>query len=447
MLTPSRYVLTVPLPEGEYLFVNTLSGAMIKGTEEVRSILERGPANNFDQRVVLSLLSSGFLTEMTPKEETEAALRKVASLDAAREYTLFALVLTYKCNMRCSYCFQFYVFGRDEAWLNQRMSPRQVDAAFETMETLNPETKTPVHLFGGEPLMYSHYDVVKYTLEKGTSLGKSFTIVTNGLEADTFIPLLTENNVTSLQISLDGVESVHNKRKKTIDQKGSFCKIVSSIDSLVEAGIRVFIRVVIDHSTVKMLPLFADFMKEKGWVTPKVTAYLTPARHHTAGGCFNFLCNLQEEDLEFLAACECLEGEFWRGLKSLREKVGFIEGWTPKSTYCRHLPAQLWFDPFGDLYFCTDSLGDKEHAVGTYYPAFRYTEQYLQWKKRSIYEMKSCRHCKYALICGGGCAHYAYHTKGSLLEPDCTFSRQAVTSYYPLLWKMIQKFRMKNKKR
>jgi uncharacterized protein len=442
MLRCSRYVMVVPLFDGDYLLINTRNGAMVMGTEEMRDILQRPEKRMADEKVLDSLVSSGFLTESTPKEETEAALRELESrCELLPEYTLFTLILTYGCNMRCSYCFQSYVFSRGYEWLDRKMSFDQVDAAFKTMELVAPGCRTPVHLFGGEPLMSSNYELVEYVLKRGKSLGKSFIIVTNGLEADTFIPLLTEYPVNSVQISVDGVGDTHDQRKKTIEGTGSFERIVSSIDALVEVGVGVAVRIVYDHTTVRELPSLMNFMREREWISPRVTAYLTPVRHHTPGGCFNFLCNVEKEDLKILLKNESMYNEFWRGLEPLREKLGFTQGWAPTSTYCRHHPAQLWFDPFGDLYFCTDSLGDKEHAVGRYHPDFQYADQYYQWKERTVFEMKSCRHCRYVFICGGGCAHYIYHEKGDLTKPDCTFSRQAVEVYYPLIGEMIKKFR------
>lgn len=442
MLRRSRYVITVPGKEDEYLFVNTFSGAMMVGTAETQNILE-GEIDDSDEEMLSNLISSGFLTELNPKEETERAFKKIETIRKIyREHTLFVLILTYECNMRCDYCFQNYVFGRDENWLHKRMQAEHVDAAYKAMEKLNPDTKNPIHLFGGEPLIYHNYDLVQYILEKGTDKGKSFIIVTNGLEADKFIPLLSRSNIVSLQITLDGTEKVHNKRKKKLDGTGSFQDIVKSIESLVEAGIGVVVKATFDHSNVRTLPALADFMREKGWIHSKnPSVYITTVRHHTAGGCYNFVCNLEPKDLEFVVEDEVLSYLFWAGLSPMKLKLGFQDTWVPQISYCRHNPSQTWFDPFGDIYLCTDSLGDKEHAVGTYYPELTFNKQYHEWMKRTTFDMRSCRHCNYAMICGGGCGHHTYHEKGGILKPDCTFSQQALKIYYPLIWKMIQTFR------
>lgn len=438
----SRYTVIVPIAESEYLFVNTFTGAVAQGGKEVYQLL-KGERNNCDEETISSLVSTGFLTELTPHEEIEYALEKLESIRQFIEGNLFfVLILTYACNMRCDYCFESYVFKKDPVWLQQKMSTNQVDAAFTVMEALNPDARVPVHLFGGEPLMYDNYDLVKYVLEKGEKLKKSFIIVTNGLEVDKFYPLLIKSDITSFQITLDGVQKIHDKRKKTLDKTSSFKRIVKGIDLLLDAGMQVYIRVVFDHSTVRTLPALMEFIKEKGWEKETMSVYITPARHHTEGGCSNFLCNLEEEDLEFLINEDSLQDAFWDGLQPLRQKSGLgIESWCPQIVYCRQTPSQMWLDPFGDIYLCTDSLGDKEHAVGTFYPELTFNDLFYQWKKRTIFDMKSCRYCRYAMICGGGCAHYAYHEKGGLLNSDCTFPQQAKRVYYPLIWKMLQKMK------
>jgi len=437
MLRRSRYTVTIPLSGDEYLLVNTFTGAMISGTKDFLKAYEADALENCSEELVSTLFSSGFVTELTPREEMQYAFENLESIRRIyRDHTLFILILTYQCNMRCSYCFQSRLFERHNQWLDQTMTADQVDAAFAAIETLNPDTKMPIHLFGGEPLMYQNYDLVQYILEKGESLGKSFLVVTNGLEADKFLPLLSTSNIASLQVTLDGIQEIHDSRKKKADGTGSFQEILSSIEQLAEAGLHVFVRVTFDHHTVRTLPAFMEVTTERGWHTHKtLSVYLSPVYHHTEGGCFNFVCNLEMGDLEFLAENEATKNAFWQGLEPLKKKLGFKDLWFPQISYCRHNPSQTWFDPFGDIYLCTDSLGDSEHAVGTYYPALCFNEQYYAWKKRTIFDMKSCHYCKYAPICGGGCGHYAFHEKGGLQKPDCSFVKQARRIYYPLLWK------------
>ncbi|MBU6997575.1 MAG: radical SAM protein [Theionarchaea archaeon] len=440
MLTRSRYAVVIPVSDEDYLFVNTFTGHILQGKNHLKEILDSENPEACDAEAVKILQESGFLTTMSPREEIIHAYDCLTSFNPVQDNLFFVLILTYACNMRCDYCFESYVFEREKNWLENTMSFDHVDKAFEIMETMNPEADTPIHLFGGEPLLYRNYDLVKYVLEKGSSQEKSFIIVTNGLEAKRFIPLLSQHDITSVQVTLDGLPPVHDSRKKKLDGTGSFQEIVASVDALADEKIRVYVRVVFDHSTVRDLPSFMDFAEEKGWKNSAyVSVFLTPQRHHTEGGCFNFVCNLHEEDLDFLVEEESVRDAFWVGLEPIRKKLGLgVDTWIPCTTYCRQNPSQVWLDPHGDIYMCTDTLGDREHAVGRYYPELVLNRHYHQWKERTIFTMNPCHSCKYAMICGGGCAHYVYHEKGTLLRPDCTFSKQARTIYYPLLWRIME---------
>ena len=441
MLRKSKYVLRVPLANGDSLFVNTVTGDMIAGGEDLEKVF-KGDFESCDENVVTDLISSRFFTDLTPEEETKSVFETLESIKTVyKDHTLFLFILTYDCNMRCTYCFESHLFHRDTQWLQHTMSCSQVDAAFKAMENLNPDATLPIHLFGGEPFLLRNYDLVQYVLKRGTDLGKSFTAITNGLKTNHFIPLLTKADIHTLQITLDGIKSVHDTRKKTCDGGGTFDQIVESIGQLVEAGIHVTVKVTFDHVTVKALPHFMEFAREKGWFdTENVEVYASPVFHHSKGGCYNFLCNLSIEDLTFVLEDDFMRTAFLKGMNPLIQKLGFKDKWTPQITYCRHMPSQTYFDPFGNIYVCDDSLGDTEHAVGVYYPEIEFNDVYTMWKKRTISDMTSCHHCRYALICGGGCGHYTYHEKGSLLEPDCTFSQQAITVYYPLIWRIFQTF-------
>ena len=62
------------------------------------------------------------------------------------------------------------------------------------------------------------------------------TIVTNGVFAGDFIDILSlaKDNIEMLQITIDGPEIIHDKRRKNFSGKGSFIDISKSIDALLD---------------------------------------------------------------------------------------------------------------------------------------------------------------------------------------------------------------------
>ena len=78
---------------------------------------------------------------------------------------------------------------------------------------------------------------------------------------------LEENSkIFSFQITIDGVEDIHNERKPHYRNKDSFAKITSNVDSLLKLGISVSIRINTDPYTMERADELLDYFKEKGWL-------------------------------------------------------------------------------------------------------------------------------------------------------------------------------------
>ena len=113
-----------------------------------------------------------------------------------------------------------------------------------------------INLFGGEPLI--NMNVGFYILEKVKSycdenkIGFSSGIITNGTLLDIKnIEKLHSFNCQSVQVTLDGVKEVHNRRRMYADGKGSFDEIINTIRILNERNdIYHVIRINIDKTNI-----------------------------------------------------------------------------------------------------------------------------------------------------------------------------------------------------
>jgi len=82
------------------------------------------------------------------------------------------IVLTYGCNLRCSFCYA-------AAEVFDKPSSMSRDEGFKSMEFMSSIGIKTLTLLGGEPTLYKHLpDMVEY----GTNLGVSSWIVTNGFK-------------------------------------------------------------------------------------------------------------------------------------------------------------------------------------------------------------------------------------------------------------------------
>ena len=76
---------------------------------------------------------------------------------------------------------------------------------------------------------------------------------------------LKKANIREIQVTLDGTEDVHNRRRFLKSGEGTFGKIVRGIDSCLENHLSVNLRMVLDKENIDNLPELAQLAIDKGW--------------------------------------------------------------------------------------------------------------------------------------------------------------------------------------
>lgn len=108
--------------------------------------------------------------------------------------------------------------------------------------------------------------MLEYIVQKGKDLGYGFSVTSNGYDLDKYLYFIEQNRTLfSFQITIDGVEDIHNERKPHFKNQDSFSKITSNVDSLVKMGISVSIRINTDPYTMERVDELFMYFKEKGW--------------------------------------------------------------------------------------------------------------------------------------------------------------------------------------
>ena len=76
--------------------------------------------------------------------------------------------------------------------------------------------------------------------------------------------------------------------------------------------------------------------------------------------------------------------------------------------------------PYGDLYSCWETVGNKDYRIGTYLNNVSFDEEELNnWYGRNISTTPACSKCKYAFFCGGGCQAHALSEGRGYKSPYC----------------------------
>jgi len=255
-------------------------------------------------------------------------------------------------------------------------------------------------------------DILKYLFQKEDRL--KFDIISNGYELSNFIDLLSNYNITSIKVSLDGPKEIHDSFR----YNGSFEKTIENIEKIIDLGIHVSFRTNVGPKNKEHLEDLAKFYIKKRWDRGKnVTIYLSVEREEIGGPCY-YLPSLSYDELLKIFSNPTIRNVFSILIGVLRK---FYEGghWIPQFYHCPAHYNQIFYDPYGDMYTCMNAIGIKDLNIGKYYPNFELNSNFKKYRNRNILNMEKCKECQYRFICGGGCSFNSYLRTGDISNPDC----------------------------
>jgi uncharacterized protein len=443
-------MLTIPISEDEYILVNTHTGAVDSVDRSVVEFLENVardgkavPASGDEENV--SILSKrGYLTEKTVEEEMNS-LEELFRLhfENVRKCKNHKLIVTYNCNLRCKYCYETNLKEHGSNWLERAFNEQEVDAVYNIITTLDAkcEQKTKIiTLYGGEPLLPQNMQVVMYIMQKGLKLGYRFRAITNGVSLREYAPDLKKEGLDKVQVTLDGLGEIHDKRRCKADGTGTFDEIVEGIDEARKAGIMINLRITLDPSNFDNVKSLLDFIVDRGWHQDKnVAPYLAKVWDQPRSE-YSPIMPWDEAVLKMIdLVASSRDFRFLvRGLTSVNSlgRLFFSNEWYPHFYCCEANSNSIFYDPHGNMYTCWESVGQEEHSIGKFRPKIEFNENSKLWLSRNIFNVSACRSCKYATLCGGGCPIRAYYKTGSIMSPNCEGIQKYIDTYITMLYKI-----------
>ncbi len=209
--------------------------------------------------VLKQLAEDSFLVPETKNEalvyENYCKLRRAMISNKCNAFTILP---TTACNARCVYC---YEAGIQFISMNDEI----VDQTIRYIKSVcNPQEPVVFSWFGGEPLMgeKSIDKIVKGLKEEGIEVVSR--MISNGsLITEEIIKKMRDSwNLRRIQITLDGVEEQYNARKNYVfNYQSAYWHVLSRIKMVNEAGIRVHIRINVDHENIGGVPTMIDDLK------------------------------------------------------------------------------------------------------------------------------------------------------------------------------------------
>jgi arylsulfatase regulator len=275
-----------------------------------------------------------------------------------------------------------------------------MDAIIKNIE--RRENLQDLHLtwFGGEPLMAIDKMQEFYRKFRPVFKGKfSSNIITTAHHIDErVIDILKEIEISSIQITLDGMEQTHNSVKFTEGCSNAFRRVLSNIDLLVEKypelGIVVRVNTTKSNSAeyIELHNLIGKRYKGKVSMSPGLVMNRTNDPSVT---------NLFDRE------------DFSKFSLDLWQKHRIVSSWlmyqnSPHSECAIRNRNALSVDPEGNVYQCWENIGNKKRTIGRLDSEGNLTNINQTELNRNLHgadpiATPKCIKCSYLPLCGGGC--------------------------------------------
>lgn len=401
----------------EYFIVNLLSGNADILDEATAKAMQANDFFNSD------FVEKGYVVdeEDEKKRYSQAYNRFIQERDQDEVQLFF--VPGYECNFSCSYCYQ-----DQYAPLSHDLKPELLDAFFNYVKSNFGDRKKYITVFGGEPLLGSekNKEFIRNFLQRSKTENLDVAFVTNGYTLAEYVDVLKNAKIREIQVTLDGMGEVHNQRRSLKGGQGTFDHIVSGIDAVLDQGLMVNLRMVVDKENIDQLPLLANFAKQKGWIyRPNFKTQL--GRNYELHHC-------QEKSQRLYSRIELYQ-EIFSLIKQYPEIIEFHKpafsiakflsenGELPEPLFdsCPGCKTEWAFDYTGNIYSCTATVGKAGEELGTFYPQVSLNKSVVaDWQKRDVTTIDKCENCAVQLACGGGCASVAKNNNNeSICSADC----------------------------
>ena len=247
-----HYVIRQPVEKGLLLY-NVLTRAVVFLSSEEAQKMEMNPS------YVPELVSKWFAVPLDHDDRKLALeVRAVGKMleKRSRGINNYTILTTTDCNARCFYCYE----------KGLRRIPMEEETARKVVEFIirnNPGKKVRLRWFGGEPLY--NKGVITSICKGLKDIGVEYrsSMVSNGFlfDDETVAEAVDLWNLEKVQITLDGTEDVYNRSKAFIyPECNAYRRVLGNIHRLVNAGVRVTVRLNIDRHNADDLLDLADIL-------------------------------------------------------------------------------------------------------------------------------------------------------------------------------------------
>lgn len=421
-MKPSRYNTFFEYNNKKFAF-NAMTCALAEVDDDFLYILDNLQNGEIDDDngLVKSIKKGGYIIDDDVNELDIIKFRSFYGKFADKQLTL-TILPNFSCNFACSYCYE----GKTQAKNKMGILDNDVKDAIYKQVEISAEAKRDIGIawYGGEPTLSK--DIIIEMSKKIIDICKKYDVVykssmtSNGyLFDDDFIEAMSNLQIKSIQITIDGPPEIHNKFRKLKNGMGTFEKIIENIKKIKSHGIKVYIRANItkanmEHFEELLDVLFAHDLSDCQVIPSAVVPYENTTT--------NMLDNcLMPKDF----AKKLLEYRTMMFERKLQfNNFPYVPDLKQNYCYADNVGAYS-IDPQGNIYKCWIDVGVVKRSLGNI-KDFRKRDLVTAAKKASYYmfwspfDHEQCKQCGILPMCMGGCPHRGIMNNN---QPTCDLLR------------------------
>ena len=340
--------------------------------------------------------------------------------------TTLVMNVTSKCNLACTYCYEYgedriVEASRKPRFMNEETARQSVDFMFA-----ESGDSPVVHLtfFGGETLL--NFKVLRsalsYAKERAATLGKTVdtSLTTNAtLLREEIIDWIVENDV-GVTVSMDGGREQQDKFRVFNNGMGSYDVVLPNIRMLLERHRRrpVGARVTLTKQNLDVESIYRHLRDEIGFWEVGFAPVTTSWQRDYAiqeDGFDAMLAQFQRLAHEFLQYA--LTGKH-HGFSNVRDTLEEIHKGMSKAYPCGAGLGLMGVATDGDVALCHRFAGSDSHKIGSVTGGVDRAKQEDFLTKHHIANKTDCSTCWARPLCAGGCYHEAHTRYGSSERPN-----------------------------
>ncbi|MCL6450599.1 MAG: radical SAM protein [Acetobacteraceae bacterium] len=406
----SRYNLVTASDRGETLMFNPWTCAMVGLQPDFyRRYLdpEHGDPNLAPEGMQREFLFGHFAVPDGVDELQQYRFERARASFATDRLDL-VVAPTLDCNLACVYCY--------EQARRPGVMPAAVIQAVKDLVSrrLRAASSLRVTWYGGEPLLALGVieELAGWLLAQARARGADYEsrVITNGLLLSPRVARgLQALGVNLIQVSLDGPQELHDRRRPRLGGQGTFEAIMENLASL-PPGLHLVVRVAVDRQNQERVWEFYEMLQRR---LPRRCQVLIRPVSDSPGVCRS-------------AASSCMSApEFlsWY-LSSLRDRLdrgrsvaGLDDMYPRPNLGCMGTQlSQVMVDPDGNMQRCLEEVGMRERTVGSVDRPLLFGPVLQEWMALDPLAVPRCRQCHILPMCSGGCP--ARWIRAG--QPECT---------------------------